>query len=70
MRLALRGLARLVFLAALLTWGRLAFGATGRPETWAATRQRTAAFLVMVGAGLTSIALAPKQATTPEEESY
>jgi hypothetical protein len=56
---ALRWVARVVFVAALLTWGKAAIRSMDHPETWRQTRARTAAFVVMVAAGMASFP-APK----------
>jgi hypothetical protein len=50
-----RRIARLIFVAALLTWGRIALRSSHSPETWSQTQQRTAAFVVMIGAGMLAL---------------
>jgi hypothetical protein len=64
----IRWIARIIFVVALLTWGRMAVRAGRAPETWAQTRQRTAAFLTMVFAGM--LALPRPKDDTASEETY
>jgi hypothetical protein len=51
---ALRWAARLVFVLALICWGRMALRSMDHPETWHQTQKRTAAFVVMMAAGFAS----------------
>ena len=54
MRIAPCWIGRLVFLVALVTWGRVALRSIDHPEAWQQTERRTYAFVVMVGAGMAS----------------
>jgi hypothetical protein len=65
----LRWVARLVFVVALVVWGRAAIRSMDYPETWAQSRRRTEAFIVMVAAGMLSFP-APKRTDPDEEETF
>jgi hypothetical protein len=69
MSAALRWVSRVVFVVALLTWGQLAIRSARQPETWAQTRRRTYAFVVMMAAGIAGLP-ASKRADPDEEETY
>jgi len=67
---ALSWLARLVFIVALLTWLSFVAKAAQQPESGTDVKRRTAAFLVMVGAGTACLVLAPKKPAADEEETF